>query len=129
MSRALVIGGLALVVLAAAGGAYYVLKKGDAVRTDLGASEHIAAPDGTAAGETVKDTLGTDEGGGIADDASSAVDAVEEGGETLEGDEAIPETATGQPGAAGDVFGDSDAAALRDEPQQAEDASQAAEPN
>jgi hypothetical protein len=113
MSRALVIGGLAFVVLAAAGGAYFFLKKGGADhRADPG--EHVAAPDGTAAGETVKDTLGTDEGGGIADDASSAVDAVDEGGETVDGE--TPE------GANSDVFGDSEGAAMHDEEPHVEEA-------
>lgn len=123
MSRALVIGGLALVVLAAAGGAYFLLKKGGADRGEH-PGEHVAAPDGTAAGETVKDTLGTDEGGGIADDASSAVDAVDEGGETVEG--ASPE------GATGDVFGDAEGAAMHDEEPHADEAAEsetAAQPN
>lgn len=111
MSRALVMGGLALALLAAAGGAYFLLKKDAGHDAGASAGEHTAAPDGTAAGETVKDTLGTDEGGGIADDASGAVDAVEDGGESLEGD-ASPESATG------DVFGDSEGAVMRDEDPQ-----------
>lgn len=106
MSRALVFGGLAVVALAAAGGAYVFLNKGG--DPDVDASEHVPAADGTAAGETVKDTLGTDDGGGISDDASEAVDAIEEGAEPAEG-ESLPE------GATNDVYGDTDGAAMHDE--------------
>lgn len=120
MSRALLMGGLALALLAAAGGAYFLLKKKGA---DHGSSpsEHVAAPDGTAAGETVKDTLGTDEGGSIADDASEAVDAVEGDGQAAEGE--TPESAPG------DVFGDADSAAMHDENPQAPEPETAGQPN
>lgn len=119
MSRALIIGGLALVVLGAAGGAYYFWKKGG--DHHVGPGEHVAAPDGTAAGAEVKDTLGTDEGGGIADDASAAVDAVDEGGDVPEGGDAPSDTPQS---ATGDVFDGADKAAMHDEEQPADNADQ-----
>lgn len=119
MKPGVIIGGV-VVIAAIAGGGYFFLKKNGGGLI----APHAAAiaPDGTAAGETTRDQLGSD--GGIVDDASDAQDSIDDDSGTSDDagdnsgaiqDGAPPsDDATGTTSGDGDVFGDSESGDIHD---------------